>query len=84
MACGKAIISSPVGGLEKLFQEYQVGMMVDSFDPEAWVSALETALQDPLQLQIWGDNGRQATLTTFSWEAICKKIASAITAHGKN
>jgi glycosyltransferase involved in cell wall biosynthesis len=84
MSCGKAIISSPVGGLEKLFQEYQIGVMVDSFDAEDWGPALETVLQDPQQLKTWGNNGRQATLTTFSWEAICKKIASDIKAHGKN
>ena len=84
MACGKAIISSPVGGLENLFQEYQVGMMVDSFDPEDWAPALMTVLQDPLQLQTWGDNGRQATLKTFSWEAICRTIGSAIETYGKH
>ena len=78
MACGKPIISSPLGGLQELFQAHEIGALVGSSDPRDWVQAIEDMLQDPERLRRYGQNARDAVLQEFSWDAICRKISAAI------
>lgn len=74
LACGKPVITNPVGGLEKLFEKYQVGILIESNRPDEWVQPIAQLLNDPDRMKIYGDNGFNAVRDEFSWEAVCKKI----------
>ncbi|MDH5762869.1 MAG: glycosyltransferase family 4 protein [Nitrospinota bacterium] len=74
MACGRPIISNPVGGLDTLFSQHKIGVMVNSMDPLDWEKPIIELLGDPEKMKTLGDNGYRAVQTDYSWEAICKKI----------
>lgn len=74
MACGRPIITNPVGGLEALFREHEIGVMIHSMNPRDWEKPIKDLLADPEKMKTLGDNGCRAVQTHYSWEAICKKI----------
>ncbi len=78
MACGRPIITNPVGGLDVLFHEHDIGVMIHSMDPGDWEKPIKDLLGDPGKMKTLGDNGYQAVQTHYSWEAICKKIANTL------
>ena len=78
MACGRPIITNPVGGLDALFREYEIGVMIHSMNPQDWEAPIRNLLGDPEKMKTLGDNGCRAVQTHFSWEAICKNIESVL------
>jgi glycosyltransferase involved in cell wall biosynthesis len=78
MACGRPIITNPVGGLDALFREHEVGVMIHSMNPGDWEKPIKDLLGDPEKMKILGDNGYRAVQTHYSWGAICKKIEKAL------
>jgi glycosyltransferase involved in cell wall biosynthesis len=78
MACGRPIITNPVGGLDVLFREHEIGVMIHSMNPQDWEKPIKDLLGDPEKMKTLGDNGYRAVQTHCSWEAICKKIESTL------
>ena len=78
MACGRPIITNPVGGLDTLFREYEIGVMIHSMNPLDWEVPIRDLLGDPEKMKTLGDNGYRAVQTHFSWEVICKNIENAL------
>jgi glycosyltransferase involved in cell wall biosynthesis len=78
MACGRPIITNPVGGLDALFREHEIGVMIHSMNPGYWEKPIKDLLGDPEKMKILGDNGYRAVQTHYSWGAICKKIEKAL------
>jgi len=74
MACGRPIITNPVGGLDALFREHEIGVMIHSMNPTDWEKPIKDLLGDPEKMETLGNNGLRAVQTHYSWEAICKKI----------
>ncbi|MEE8127116.1 MAG: glycosyltransferase family 4 protein [Nitrospinaceae bacterium] len=78
MACGRPIITNPVGGLDALFREHEIGVMIHSMNPSDWEKPIKDLLGDPEKMKVLGDNGYRAVQTHYSWEAICKKIENSL------
>ena len=78
MACGRPIITNPVGGLDALFREHEVGVMIHSMNPQDWEKPIRDLLGDPEKMKTLGDNGYRAVQTQYSWEAVCKKIENTL------
>ena len=78
MACGRPIITNPVGGLDVLFREHEIGVMIHSMNPQDWEKPIQDLLGDPEKMKNLGDNGYRAVQTQYSWEAICKKIENTL------
>lgn len=78
MACGRPIITNPVGGLDALFREHEIGVMIHSMNPQDWLKPIKDLLGDSEKMKILGDNGHRAVQTHYSWEAICKKIENSL------
>ena len=78
MACGRPIITNPVGGLDALFREHEIGVMIHSMNPSDWEKPIKDLLGDPEKMKALGDNGYRAVQTHYSWEAICKKIENTL------
>ena len=78
MACGRPIITNPVGGLDALFREHEIGLMIHSMNPQDWMKPIKNLLRDPDKMNTFGNNGFRAVQAHFSWEVICKKIEAAL------
>jgi glycosyltransferase involved in cell wall biosynthesis len=78
MACGKPIITNPVGGLDALFREHDIGVMIHSMNPNDWEEPIKNLLGDPEKMKTLGDNGYRAVKMHYSWEAICNKIMMSL------
>lgn len=80
MACERPVIANPVGGLDILFQTYNIGVLVSPNSPQAWKESIESLINDPQRGAEYGRNGRSAVLREFNWETICKKIEKELQA----
>lgn len=78
MACGRPIITNPVGGLDMLFREHEIGVMIHSMNPDDWEQPVRDLLGDPDKMERLGNNGYRAVKKQYSWEAICKKIENTL------
>ena len=74
MACAKPVITNSVGGLDKLFIDYEIGVLVQSNHVMDWVGPIVKLINDPEKIAFYGANGRAAILNEFSWHAVCKNI----------
>jgi len=79
MACARPIVCNPLGGLETLFQDHEVGVAIHSMEPMDWVEPIQELIQDPERMERLGQNGYRAVQTDFSWESICRNIATMLT-----
>ncbi len=80
MACAKPIVSNAVGGMEMLFREHNIGLLVASQEPQAWVEPIVKLIENPALRNELGKNGRQAVLSDFNWASICEKIEETLEA----
>ena len=78
MACGRPIITNPVGGLDALFRQHEIGVTIPSMNPQDWESPIKDLLADPERMQALGENGCRAVHTHYSWEVICRNIESIL------
>jgi len=78
MACGRPIVTNPVGGLDSLFREHEIGVMIHSMEPSDWEKPIKDLLGDPERMKTLGDNGCRAVQTHYSWKAICEKIENTL------
>ena len=84
MACAKPVITNSVGGLDKLFINFEIGVLVQSNQALDWVDPIAKLLSDPEKMSFYGANGRAATLNEFSWHAVCKQIENSLQSHLQN
>jgi len=78
LACGRPVITNPVGGLEDLFNRHEAGILIPSCRPGDWIEPIVNLINDPARMDLYGANGRMAVLDEFCWEAVCQKIESSL------
>ena len=59
MACGLAVISTPVGGVPALIQSQEQGILVDVGDAEGLAQAMLSLMQDPERIKRMGVANRE-------------------------
>ena len=74
MACGVPVVCSNFPLWEKIVGDADCGILVDPLDPPAIAAAIEKLADDPDEARRLGENGRQAILTRFNWEAEFAKL----------
>ncbi len=79
-ACGKPVVTSPLGGLDELLRPRQIGILVESDAPADWVPVLKDLLENPDLRKRLGAQARDAVLREFSWQSICQKIETRLEA----
>jgi len=78
MACGKPVITRPVGGLGEVLRPHDAGLLLDTSDPGDWVSAIDALIDDPKLCKTYGDNGHNAVMNEFNWRSICERIGKTL------
>ena len=78
MACGKPIVTTMVGGLDRIINEHQCGYVVEPDNLEALVEGIDRLLSNPELCEKLGRNGRHAAEKFYAWPKISERILSLI------
>lgn len=80
MACGKAIISSNIGGAPLVIKDQENGILVDPGNAEEIGRTANFLLQHPELRETLGKAARETVETRLSWDHICQQLVSRIEA----
>ncbi len=72
------VVVTRVGALEHLVFDVKTGRVVPPGDISALASALADLLSDPEKCRLYGETGHRFALENFTWEAVGKKLRTAI------
>ena len=78
MACGKPIVTTMVGGLERIINEHQCGCAVEPGNLKALVEGIDGLLGNPALCEKLGRNGRRAAEQFYAWPKISERILNVI------
>lgn len=67
MACGKPVVGVREGGVKETVVNDYTGLLVDR-DPQQFGRAIQTLLENPSLVALYGKNGRTHVLENWSWE----------------
>lgn len=66
MAAGRPIVANPVGDMEQIFREHEIGALAPD-TPEAYGRAIVDLLKDPARAARLGQNARIAAERNYAW-----------------
>ena len=72
-ACGKAIVTSKLPGLE-FIEQHKLGILVEPDSPQELAKAIIKLLQNPELRRQMGENGRKHVVENHSWESVAKRV----------
>jgi len=78
MACGRPIVTTMVGGLDKIINGHKCGCVVEPDNIDALAEGIDRLLRNPVLCQKLGRNGRDAVAKFYAWPKISERILSLI------
>jgi glycosyltransferase involved in cell wall biosynthesis len=81
MRAALPVIVPAFGRLGRVVDEEECGLLVDTGNTEAMVTAINALLNDPKKAQALGRNGRRAVERRYNWEAESKPLAAFLATH---
>ena len=87
MACGVAVVSTPIGSIGEIVSDEETGVLVPPGDVERLRAALDALLADPARREALARNARATALERFGEARMVERMievfrAAAETAHG--
>ncbi len=76
MACGLAVITTPVSGIPELVRDGENGLLVPPDDPETLAAAVERLRNDRQLAARLGDAGRRTVVERFDGAQLARHLAS--------
>ena len=76
MACQRTVIATRVGGIPEIIVDGQSGILVESKDSAALMTAMEKVATDKDLRYKLGSVGRQIVITKFSWDENIKNLTN--------
>ncbi|MFQ5821144.1 MAG: glycosyltransferase [Candidatus Heimdallarchaeota archaeon] len=76
MAAGRPIIASPVGEVNKIIKQYEIGIVPHQNSVDAFVECIEKLICDKKLAQTLGRRGKKAAMEVFSWKKSAKLLNS--------
>ena len=73
-ASGLPVIASNVGGVSQLITDRETGILTQSRDKNALVSAICELIEQPMFAENLGKAGRLKMIENYSWGIICEKL----------
>lgn len=83
MACGLAVVSTPVGGIPEAVRDQETGLLVPPRDAAALAGALSRLMRDPALRQRMGAAGRQQALARFGIDIMLDRMEAVFSQHGR-
>ena len=71
MAAGRPTVASPVGDVEKVFQEYDIGSLAQ---PEAFAQAIRRLMTSQSMRERMGCEARRVAETVFAWPSLIERL----------
>jgi glycosyltransferase involved in cell wall biosynthesis len=78
MACGKPIVTTRVGGLERMIARHNCGVAIEPERIDCLVEAVRGLISQPKLAEHMGRNGREAAEKYYAWPAISRKVLEII------
>jgi glycosyltransferase involved in cell wall biosynthesis len=76
MACGRAVVASPVGVNREIVNHGENGLLADT--PDAWFQALDTLARDPGARARMGEAGRRMVEKSYSLKINAPRLAALL------
>lgn len=70
MACGRAVVSTPIVGMHQDIQKHETGLLVTPEDPAALAAALRRLDDERGSLEVMGGNGRRLIVERYTWTSV--------------
>ena len=74
MACGKAIVTTDVGGLREFTEKYNIGLAVPPDNSKKLTEAIFKLINNKELQERFGREGRKIAVKEFSWSKIAKEV----------
>ena len=74
LSCGKPVICSSVKNVKEIIQKFNCGICVEPDNLRELAEKIVFLIKNQKMLDMFGNNGRKAVLTDFSWESIAAKL----------
>lgn len=74
MACGRAVISTRVGGIIDVVVHGQTGILVEPADVDGLYLAMREAVENPERLKEMGQRSRRRAVQNFSWDVVAQEM----------
>ena len=78
MACATPVIASRVGGLSKIIDHGQNGILVEPGDQNDLAKAMEWVIDNTAECKIIGERARNKVVNEYHWDIVANKLASII------
>ncbi len=75
MACGKAIVASPVGGVPELIKDYKTGLILPLNEPEILADKIIELIENEDLREYLGVNANKFVSTYYTIERECQEIS---------
>jgi glycosyltransferase involved in cell wall biosynthesis len=76
LAAGLPVVASNVGGIPEIIESEELGLLVDSMDPESFCVAIETIMNRTDKGREMGAKGKESLLGRFDEAAVRQKLLS--------
>lgn len=77
MICGKAVITTHVGGLPEVVADGVTGLLIPPNDSTELAKTIETLWRDPLRAEAMGRAGRELAHSQFTWSRVADRYLEA-------
>jgi len=76
MACGTPVICTNVGGMPEIVKDGKTGFMVNPNDVKGLRDGIEYFMNNPKQVRIFGERGRNQVLESYTWDSVARRCLS--------
>lgn len=74
LANGIPVVTSDIGDLREILEEYPCGLIVDETDPESIFSGLKRLMEEPALRRKMAENGLKAVKERYNWERMGERL----------
>lgn len=73
MSLGRPTISNPVGDIQTLFENHEIGLLA-AWQPEDFAEKILSLIEQPALAQKLGENARKLATTSYSWKFLIVQL----------
>lgn len=78
MSCKKPIIVSDAKPLKRIVEQEKCGAVFESGNPESFIKAVQSLLENPEAAKKMGENGYRAVINSYNWAMDAERMQKAL------